>query len=330
VATRASGRLPISNTRGSDPILNPLNAQPTPPAGGPPTTTVPLVDPVRELRGYPLGTILLRLGFVAEGPINEALVQAERARKPLGRFLVERGALEEGQLARALASQKGLPFVELEEVTPDRCVPELLSAHTANRLGALPLGYAGEVPIVAVADATSFETIEQVRTTLGGDVVIAAACPLRLREAIHTAYRPVEAPAPAPPEAQVAPIAPAAAPPPVQPVPPAPFQAAPPPPPPAAPEPEPIGTVCVVAVTVAGRIELARCATRADAQARSQELARDLASGGWISCGDRLVRADAVAAIELVAGSSEGLGGMIGGTPDEEARPSFGASSGVS
>jgi len=285
---------------------------------------VPLVDPVRELRGYPLGTILLRLGFVAEGPINEALVQAERARKPLGRFLVERGALEEGQLARALASQKGLPFVELEEVTPDRRVPELLSAHTANLLGALPLGYAGEVPIVAVADATSFETIEQVRTTLGGDVVIAAACPLRLREAIRTAYRPVEAPAPAPPEAQVAPIAPAAAPPPVQPVPPAPVQAAPPPPPPAAPEPEPqpIGTVCVVAVTVAGRIELARCATYADAQARSQELARDLASGGWISCGDRLVRADAVAAIELVAGS--------GGTPDEEARPSFGASSGVS
>jgi hypothetical protein len=280
---------------------------------------VPLVDPVRELRGYPLGTILLRLGFVAEGPTNEALAEAERARKPLGRFLVERGALEEEQLARALASQKGLPFVELEEVTPDRRVHGLLSAHTANQLGALPLGYAGEVPIVAVADATSFETIEQVRTTLGGDVVIAAACPLRLREAIRTAYRPVGAPAPAPPEAQVVPIAPAAAPPPVQPVPPAPvqaapppppvqpvppaaLQAAPPPPPPAATEPQPVGTICLVAVTVAGRIELARCATYADAQARSQELVRDLASGGWISCGDRLLRADAVAAIELVAG----------------------------
>jgi hypothetical protein len=303
---RASGRLPISNTRGLGPIVNPLNAQPMPPAGGPSTTTVPLVDPVRELRGYPLGTILLRLGFVAEGPTNEALVEAERVRKPLGRFLVERGALEEGQLARALATQKGLPFVELEDVTPDERVRGLLSAHIANRLGVLPLGYAGEVPIVAVADATSFETIEEVRSTVGGDVVIAAACPLRLREAIRIAYRPAEAPAPAPPEAQVVPIAPAAAPSPVQPVPPAPVQAAPPPPPPppppAAPEPQPTGTVCVVAATVAGPIELARCATYADAQARSQELARDLASGGWISCGDRLVRADAVVALELVAG----------------------------
>jgi hypothetical protein len=280
--------------------LNPLNAQPTPPDGGPSTTAVPLVEPVRELRGFPLGTILLRLGFVAEGPINEALAEAERARKPLGRFLVERGALEEGQLARALASQKGLPFVELEELTPDRRVLGLLSAHTANRLGALPLGYAGEVPIVAVADATSFETIEEVRTTVGGDVVVAAACPIRLREAIRTAYRPVEAPPPAPPAAQVVPIAPAAAPPPVQPAPPAAPEPAPAPGP--APEPQPMGTVCVVAATVAGRIELARCSTYADAQARSQELARDLATGGWISCGDRLLRADAVAAIELVAG----------------------------
>src|SRR5919202_2527711 len=166
---RASGGLPISNTRGPDPILNPLNAQPTPPpAGGPPTTTVPLVDPVPELRGYPLGTILLRLGFVAEGPANEALVEAERARKPLGRLLVERGALEEGQLARALASQKGLPFVEVEEVTPDPRVAGLLSANLANRLGALPLGYAGEVPIVAGGGAASFGANEEGPATVGG------------------------------------------------------------------------------------------------------------------------------------------------------------------
>src|SRR5919202_4324408 len=149
------------------PALNPVTADPIQDDTSS-TGTVPLVDPVREVRGFPLGTILLRLGFVAEGPINEALAECERIRKPLGRFLVERGALEEGQLARALASQKGLPFVELEEVTPDRRVAGLLSAHIANRLGVLPLGYAGEVPIVAVAGRTSFGTDGQGRTALGG------------------------------------------------------------------------------------------------------------------------------------------------------------------
>jgi hypothetical protein len=271
----------------------------------PPTGTVPLVDPVRELRGFPLGTILLRLGFVAEGPINEALAECERARKPLGRYLVERGALAEADLQRALASQKGLPFVELEHVTVDRQALGLLSAHAANTLVALPLGYTGEVPIVAVGDATNTDRIDDVRSTIGGDVVIAVASPVRLREAVRDAYRPVEAPAPAlapapvpapapaPAPAQVVPIASAAAP-----APPPPPEPAPPPPPP---DPQPAATVRVIATTVAGPIELARCATHAEAQARAQELARELASGGWISCGDRLLRADAVVAIELAA-----------------------------
>jgi Type II secretion system (T2SS), protein E, N-terminal domain len=256
------------------------------------TGTVPLVDPVRELRGFPLGTILLRLGFVAEGPINEALAECERAHKPLGRYLVERGALAEADLQRALASQKGLPFVELEHVAVDRQALGLLSAHAANTLGALPLGYTGEVPIVAVGDATNTDKIDDVRSTIGGDVVIAVASPARLREAVRDAYRPVEAPAPAPPQAQVVPIAPAAAPAP-------PLEPAPPPPPP---DPQPaVRPVRVVATTVAGPIELARCATHAEAQARAQELARQLAAGGWISSGDRLVRAEAVIAIELSA-----------------------------
>jgi Type II secretion system (T2SS), protein E, N-terminal domain len=260
------------------------------------TGTVPLVDPVRELRGFPLGTILLRLGFVAEGPINEALAECERAHKPLGRYLVERGALAEADLQRALSSQKGLPFVELEHVAVDRQALGLLSAHAANTLGALPLGYTGEVPIVAVGDATNTDKIDDVRSTIGGDVVIAVASPARLREAVRDAYRPVEAPAPAPPQAQVVPIAPAAAPA-VAPAPPP--EPAPPPPPP---DPQPaVRPVRVVATTVAGPIELARCATHAEAQARAQELARQLAAGGWISSGDRLVRAEAVIAIELSA-----------------------------
>jgi Type II secretion system (T2SS), protein E, N-terminal domain len=265
------------------------------------TGTVPLVDPVRELRGFPLGTILLRLGFVAEGPINEALAECERARKPLGRYLVERGELAEADLQRALASQKGLPFVELEQVSVDRQALGLLSAHAANTLVALPLGYTGEVPIVAVGDATNADKIDDVRSTIGGDVVIAVASPARLREAVRDAYRPVEAPAPTPTPApvlapaqapaQVVPIAPAAAPAP-------PPEPAPPPPPP---DPQPAATVRVIATTVAGPIELARCATHAEAQARAQALAHQLAAGGWISSGDRLVRAEAVAAIEISA-----------------------------
>lgn len=264
--------------------MDPLNVHPVLPDGGPSSGSIPLVEPVRELRGFPLGTILLRLGLVGEGPINEALTEAERAGKPLGRFLVDRGVLDETQLVRALANQKGLPFVDAEHLVPDRRVLGLLSAHTANRLVALPLGLSGDVPVVVVADPTNQESIGEVAATIGGDAVIAVASPAKLREAIRAAYRPVEAPAPV--------IS-------ITPEPQAETESEPEPQP--APEPVAEGrATAVVAVTTAGRVELARCPSAAEANQRAQELASALTEGGWVSCGERLLRAAAVASLELV------------------------------
>ena len=257
--------------------MNPLEAHPSPSPDGYPFGNVPLVEPVRELRGFPLGTILLRLGLVPEGPINEALAESQSARKPLGRFLVDRGLLDEAGLARALANQKGLPFVPLEEAALDPRATALLSAHAANRLGALPLGYAGTVPVVAIGDCTNGEAIDEIYATVGAEVMIAAACPAKLREALVTAYRQTDEPAPAP----VVPIAVA-------------------PPPPLEPELEPEGVFRVVAAVGAERVDLARCPTRASAEARMHELVTELAAGGWLSCKDRLVRAESVVSLEIV------------------------------
>src|SRR5436190_20481428 len=115
------------------------NPAPTPDA----TPALPLLPAVRELRGFPLGTILLRLGFLPEEAINEALAAAEAERRPLGRLLVDRGLIGEAQLAHALATQKGLPFVDAVEIAPDAKALELLPAHAAHTLGALPLGLDG-------------------------------------------------------------------------------------------------------------------------------------------------------------------------------------------
>ena len=235
---------------------------------------MPLVEPVRELRGFPLGTILLRLGVVGEGPINEALGESESAGKPLGRFLVDRGILDEAELARALAIQKGLPYVPLEEVTRDPRAVALLSAHAANRLGAVPLGYVGVVPVVAIGDPTNKDAIDEICATVGGEVVIAAACPAKLREALVAAYRQDGEPAP------VVSIVPD--------------------PPPASEEPESAFRV-VVSLGVE-RVEVAHCPNRAAAQECASALLAELADGAWISCEDRLIRPDAVVSIEILSG----------------------------
>ena len=253
--------------------MNPLEAHPVPSDDGNPFGNVPVVEPVRELRGFPLGTILLRLGLVAEGPNNEGLAECEPARKPLGRFLVERGVLEEADLARALAIQKGLPFVQLEEITPDPRAVALLSAHTASTIGALPLGYVGVVPVVAVADPTNREAIDEICATIDGEVVIAAASPAKLKEALVAAYRAVD------PPAEVIPLVVA---------------------PPPAPVEELEVVFRVVATIGSERVDLAHCRTRASAETRAQELVAELADGGWLTCEDRLVRAESVVSIEIL------------------------------
>ncbi|HEX6700650.1 MAG TPA: hypothetical protein VF101_07970 [Gaiellaceae bacterium] len=273
--------------------VNPTEAHPAPSADGFSPGDLPLVEPPRELRGFPLGTILLRLGLVPEGPINEALAECEQTKKPLGRFLVERGMLDEAGLTRALAIQKGFPFVELEQIVPDRRATSLLSAHMANTHRALPLGYAGTTPVVAIGDPTNRDAIEEVCATIGSELVIAAADPAKLKEAIVAAYRP--AAAPAPPPAHVVSIAVA------PPVAPAPSVAVAPPPPPPAPQPAELDVVFrVVAVIDGERVDLAFCRTRTSADARAREIVDELSTGGWLRCDDRLVRAEAVVSIEIV------------------------------
>lgn len=176
------------------PNLQPVELQPEAPA---------LVPPTQTLRGFPLGTILLRLGLLPGDTINEALAEADDAGIPLGAYLVERGQLDEARLAWALATQKGFPFVDITAAALHESALELLPAHAANTLRALPLGYRTGKPVVAISEPTDADLIERIRLAIGRDFVVAVTGPRELQAALAAAYEPVAAvpstvPAPAP------------------------------------------------------------------------------------------------------------------------------------
>ena len=68
----------------------------------------------------PLGTLLFRAGLVPEEELREALEHSIAAGRRLGTVLLERGLVEERDLTRILASQKGLPYFDLDEHGVDR------------------------------------------------------------------------------------------------------------------------------------------------------------------------------------------------------------------
>jgi hypothetical protein len=164
--------------------------------------------PVGDMRDVPLGTLVFRAGLLPEEHLEEALQEGMKTGKRLGEILLERGWVSETDLGRLLAAQKGLPFVELDSSAIDPTAPPLLPAEKARLHGALPIGFEGGVPVVAVADPSNDLVVENVRRALACDPVLVVAGRDALQRAIGQTYG-VEAPAEAAPAPIIEPAPPA-------------------------------------------------------------------------------------------------------------------------
>src|ERR687891_2888515 len=102
-----------------------------------------------------LGALLLRDGLVREDELQAALEEQRGSGKRLGEVLVERGTVTRTQVARVLAEQHELPFIELAESDVQIEAATLLPEDLARRYTALPMAIENGSILVAVADPTN-------------------------------------------------------------------------------------------------------------------------------------------------------------------------------
>jgi hypothetical protein len=233
------------------PTPAPAAPEPAPAAPAPVAETAPAPEAAAQsesMRDVPLGTLIFRAGLLAEEQLEDALQEGMRSGKRLGEVLLERGWLQERDLGRLLAGQKGLPFVELSGVSPDPTAVPLIPEENARMQNALAIAFEKGVPVVAVADPTNDLVMENLRRVLGCEPRLVVSAHGDLHRKIDESYAPVlavpAAPQPvAPPEAPAAAARPEAPPPPAEPVavtpPPEPEAVAPTPEPTAVPPPQP-------------------------------------------------------------------------------------------
>jgi hypothetical protein len=177
--------------------------EPTPPAPAEPAPAMAVAD----MRDVPLGTLVFRAGLLPEERLEEALQEGMKTGKRLGEILLERRWVSETDLGRLLAGQKGLPFVELDPAAIDPTAPPLLHVEKARLHGALPIGFEGGVPVVAVADPSNDLVVENVRRALACEPVLVVAGRDALHRAINYAYG-AEAQVQAPAQVAAEPVAP--------------------------------------------------------------------------------------------------------------------------
>ena len=134
----------------------------------------------------PLGALLIREGLVTDTELETALAQQRlSASRRLGEILVERGVVTPADVARLVAEQYELPFVELAESEVEQTTAALLPEEIARRYAALPIGFLPDGSLrVVVADPTNVLYSDELHVALGVPLSFAVADPSAIHAAI--------------------------------------------------------------------------------------------------------------------------------------------------
>ncbi len=135
-----------------------------------------------------LGETLLEAGVITPETLALAEARAGEARERLGDALVELGAVPEDDVLRALASQRGLPFLPADELPFTPPVLKNLSPKYLRQYAACPIALEGATVTIATADPGNPLLVDELRQTLGLNVQLCVAPRQAILEAIERTY----------------------------------------------------------------------------------------------------------------------------------------------
>ena len=119
----------------------------------------------------PLGSLLTGAGHITEEQLAEGLREGKTTGRRLGEVVVLRGWVTEDVVAKLLAEQWALGYVERASIFFDVEALSRLSREQAQSLGALPTRVKDGRVVVAVAEPTE-ERLAALRAVIGDDTVV--------------------------------------------------------------------------------------------------------------------------------------------------------------
>jgi type IV pilus assembly protein PilB len=133
------------------------------------------LPPIEQLRGRPIGRVLIKMGKLTREKVHECLEIQKQRQKPgqkqvrIGEIFVELGLVTEKQLHLALAAQRGMEYINLGEMEIPSDVVEKISGQMANTYRALPIEFKRETNelVVAIDKAENFRATDDLSSLLG-------------------------------------------------------------------------------------------------------------------------------------------------------------------
>ncbi len=119
-----------------------------------------------------LGDILSAKGVVTQEQISETLLRTDDQQLRIGERLMAQGLVSEEMLAQALAEQRGLNYVDLQEFRIPAKFFETISVDLMHRYQFVPMEDAGEMLVVAMPDPNNLPAIDELEMILNRPVEI--------------------------------------------------------------------------------------------------------------------------------------------------------------
>jgi len=133
-----------------------------------------------------LGEILFKAGLVEKQALINAIKTAKSSNKRLGQVLLQLGLINEDTLAKAIAKQFGLKYVDLEEVTIPPDAVKIIPEDLIKRHNILPLSVNNGRLRLIIGDPMDLDMMDSVRLRLNKELECHVANPKKIREYIET------------------------------------------------------------------------------------------------------------------------------------------------
>ena len=154
--------------------------------------TAKAIPPVEQLRSRTLGRILIKMGILTREQVHECLqIQKQRhGRMQIGQILLELGLIDEKQLQTALAAQRGMEYVNLDEYEIPSDAIDKIPAQMAKTYRVVPVRYdraANELTVV-LDNPDNFRATDDLSTLMGFKVTAKIADSSALEKALAKYY----------------------------------------------------------------------------------------------------------------------------------------------
>ena len=154
--------------------------------------TVQKLPPIEQLRGRPLGRILIKMGILSREKVHECLkIQNQRhGNVQTGQILLELGLIDEDQLQVALAAQRGMEYVSIDGMDIPADIIEKVPAQMAKTYHIVPIEYDKEQnELTVVLDSPeNFRATDDLNTLMGFKVTAKITDPDALQSALTKYY----------------------------------------------------------------------------------------------------------------------------------------------